>query len=603
MKLNKFSASPARKHVGEWRIGLLAVVVLLLAGGIIYRLFTLTFLKHESFVRIAKSQYTSPTAMLEGRSDIYFSDSSQGVTTKINGRGVKIAATNKTSLYLYVNSDQITEEMPRLAEKLSLILGQPVEETISKINEDGKNYKVIATDIQKVQAEQITKLNIKGLGVASEIERFYPMGKMAGQSLGFVGFNGSNRSGQYGLEAYYDEILSGVEKTQEILGNNTYSKLSRFFSGLFGAKKNEQKSEGNNTTNKQEGKDIILSLDKDIQLFIEDKLSETLKKWNAVSGTIIVQDPKTGKILAMTSSPSYDPNNYSQYQFKDFLDPAHQEIYEPGSSFKPITMAAAINSGAVTPNTRYFDTGEAKFGTYVIRNFDEKSHGSQTMSEVLQKSLNTGVIFAQNKTGSDQFLNHVVAFGFGQKTGVDLGGEISGNISNLYSGREINLATAAFGQGVAVTPLQLINAYSAIANGGKLMKPQLAESIIRPDGATEQIKPEIIGAPISEETARQMQKMLVDVVDKGFDKARIKGYDIAGKTGTAQIPGGDGGYLTDDQFIHNFVGFAPAYSARFAVLIKIDKPQGIKFAADSLSPVFGDISRYLIRHFNVPPTR
>jgi cell division protein FtsI/penicillin-binding protein 2 len=225
------------------------------------------------------------------------------------------------------------------------------------------------------------------------------------------------------------------------------------------------------------------------------------------------------------------------------------------------------------------------------------------MSEVLQKSLNTGVIFAQNKTGSDQFLNHVVAFGFGQKTGVDLGGEISGNISNLYSGREINLATAAFGQGVAVTPLQLINAYSAIANGGKLMKPQLAESIIRPDGATEQIKPEIIGAPISEETARQMQKMLVDVVDKGFDKARIKGYDIAGKTGTAQIPGGDGGYLTDDQFIHNFVGFAPAYSARFAVLIKIDKPQGIKFAADSLSPVFGDISRYLIRHFNVPPTR
>ena len=225
------------------------------------------------------------------------------------------------------------------------------------------------------------------------------------------------------------------------------------------------------------------------------------------------------------------------------------------------------------------------------------------MRQVLQKSLNTGAIFAEQKTGDDDFLNSVVAFGFGQKTGIDLAGEISGNISNLYSGRQINFATASFGQGIAVTPIQLINAYSAIANGGKLMWPHLAAKIIHTDGSETRIEPKIINSPISESTASQIQSMLVDVVDKGFDKARIAGYDVAGKTGTAQIPAPDGGYLDNDQFIHNFVGFAPAYNARFTILIKIDRPKGIKFAADSLSPVFGDIARYLIRYFNIPPTR
>ncbi|MBI4160799.1 MAG: hypothetical protein HY506_02730, partial [Candidatus Yanofskybacteria bacterium] len=271
--------------------------------------------------------------------------------------------------------------------------------------------------------------------------------------------------------------------------------------------------------------------------------------------------------------------------------------------FKPITMAAAIDTGAVSPDTSYNDTGQVQIGGYTLKNFDDKSHGIQNMREVLQKSLNTGVVFAQERAGDDEFLNYVVSFGFGQKSGIDLPGEVSGNISNLFSGRRINFATASFGQGVAVTPIQLINAYSAIANGGKLMKPYVVEKIVGADGRTVQIKPEIIGSSISDKTSVKMKSMLVDVVDKGFDKARIGGYDVAGKTGTAQIPDEKGGYLSGDQFIHNFVGFAPAYSPKFTILIKMDKPKGIKFAADSLSPVFGNIARYLIRYFNIPPTR
>ncbi|MEK7151763.1 MAG: penicillin-binding transpeptidase domain-containing protein, partial [Patescibacteria group bacterium] len=260
-------------------------------------------------------------------------------------------------------------------------------------------------------------------------------------------------------------------------------------------------------------------------------------------------------------------------------------------------------TGAVRPDTTYNDTGEVNIAGYTIRNFNEKSNGIQTMRQVLEKSLNTGVIFAQEKTGNDQFLNYVVNFGFGQKTGVDLGGEVSGNIANLYSGRKINFLTASFGQGIAVTPLQLINAYAAISNGGKLMKPYVVKEIIRSDGSSITTKPVVLGAPIKEQTSVEIKTMLVDVVDKGFDKARINGYDVAGKTGTAQIPDPSGGYLEDEQFIHDFVGFAPAYSPKFVILIKMNKPRGIKFAADSLSPVFGDIARYLIRYFNIPPTR
>jgi cell division protein FtsI (penicillin-binding protein 3)/stage V sporulation protein D (sporulation-specific penicillin-binding protein) len=266
-------------------------------------------------------------------------------------------------------------------------------------------------------------------------------------------------------------------------------------------------------------------------------------------------------------------------------------------------MAAAVDSGAVTPETTYYDTGEVKVGGFSIKNFNEKANGTQTMRQVLQHSLNTGAIFAESKMGDDTFLNHVVGFGFGQKTGADLSGEVAGNISNLYSGRKINFMTASYGQGIAVTPLQLINAYSAVANGGKLMLPHLVKEIVYPNGTKTEIKPKIIGSPITEDTANKLKSMLVDVVEKGFDKAKIAGYDVAGKTGTAQIPDGQGGYLANDQFIHNFVGFAPAYSPKFTILIKMDKPRGIKFAADSLSPVFGDIARFLIRYFNIPPTR
>ncbi len=398
---------------------------------------------------------------------------------------------------------------------------------------------------------------------AASVLRFYPKGSLAAHVLGFVGYRGHERVGQYGVEAYYDDVLNSTS-----------------------------------------GNDLVLTIDPTIQSYVEAKLGEVMKKYSSSRGTVIVQDPTSGAILAMASSPSFDPNRYQDFSLDRYINSAVQEEYEPGSSMKAITMAAALDTGAVIPDTTYEDTGLLEINGYPIRNYNNEANGVQTMRQVLEKSLNTGAVFAQRRTGDDKFLNYVVGFGFGQKTGVDLSGEVDGNISNLYQPQQVNFSTAAFGQGIAVTSLQLINAYSAIANSGKLMRPYVVKEIVHAGGAVTSTKPKILGVPIKERTASTLTSMLVSVVDNGFDQGRVAGYDVAGKTGTAQIPDKkNGGYLEGDQYIHDFVGFAPAYAPRFTVLIKIEKPQGIKFASRSLSPVFADIADFLLRYFKIPPTR
>ena len=432
------------------------------------------------------------------------------------------------------------------------------------------------------------------------MDRFYPGDSLAADIIGFLGYNAEGRrAGQYGTESYYDQDLSGREPDavnlfETVDSPSFFQSFKRFF------------KKGNTAIFDSAGfdkpADLVLTIDKNIQAFAEDKLKTIVEKWQAGGGTIIIQDPKSGKILAMADWPTFNPNSYSVASPELFLNQSIQGVYEPGSSFKPVTLAAGLDLSKITPQTSYEDAGFVNVGSYTIRNFSEKIFGKQTMTQVLEKSINTGTMFVENLVGDENFLNHVINMGFGQKTGVDLPGEISGDIINLYSGRKINFLTASFGQGIAVTPLQLINAYSAIANGGKLMKPYLVDKIQKEGGQFATTEPEIVSIPISEKTAIKLQSMLVGVVDNGFDKARIKGYDIAGKTGTAQVPDGGGGY-SKDEFIHNFVGFAPAYNAKFTLLIKMDKPKGIIFAADSLSPVFKDIAAFLLNYYNIPPTR
>ncbi len=408
--------------------------------------------------------------------------------------------------------------------------------------------------------------------------RFYPEDSLASSVVGFLGFQGGNRMGQYGLEEYYEPWLSGQVGFKDFL-----SKV-----GL--------------GSNSKQGSSLVLTLDKNIQFFVEAKLEELVKKWGASGGNVIVQDPQSGAILAMANYPDFDPNHYSGYSLELFINSNIQSFFEPGSSFKTITMAAALDTGSVTPETSYFDSGEVKVGASTVRNYDLKSNGYQTMTNVLEKSINTGAIFAMRQTGQEEFLNYIDRFAFGKKSDIDLAGEVKGDIRNLYTKREINFVTASFGQGIAVTPLQLINAYSAVANGGRLMRPYVVEKIIKPSGESVLIKPEAVAEPISFETAKTLTSMLISVIENGsIKKAAVPGYKIAGKTGTAQEPNPEGGY--SDLLIHNLIGFGPAENPRFTVLVKLDHPAGVETAAVSLADTFGDIARFLINYYNIPPVQ
>jgi cell division protein FtsI/penicillin-binding protein 2 len=412
-------------------------------------------------------------------------------------------------------------------------------------------------------------------------DRFYPAGMLAADVIGFLGYGPDGRVGQYGVEASYDQELSGHSGGSSAIRWDILGQLRR----IVGLASSSQSSDD------VAPQDIVLTLDTNIQAYAQTTLENVLKKYHAASGVLLVQEPMTGRMLAMADSPSFDPNNYGSTPVGNFADSALAQ-FEPGSSFKPFTMATGLDIGKVTPNTIFDDEGDVVVDGYTIKNFNEGHFGRVTMTKVLEKSINTGAMWVQQQVGNDTFLNYVVNMGFGQRTGIDLPDESSGNISNLYTGRRINFMTAAFGQGIAVTPLQLINGYSAIANGGNLMRPYVNAAM----------QPEIIGTPFTAKTAATLRTMLTSVVDNGFDKARIPRYDVAGKTGTAQIASPQGGYL-DGQYNHSFVGFAPASNPKFVILIKMEKPQGITFAADSLSPVFKDMALFLLDYYAIPPTR
>ncbi len=468
-------------------------------------------------------------------------------------------AINKNFFTVYAVPKEIKEK-----ERTSLFLAnllnaeKPVLfERISKINDP---YEAMANKVSEEVALKIKNLNLTGVYIKPEPLRFYPFLNSLSHVLGFTSLDFEEKYvGRYGLESHYDKDLSS-------------------------------------------GADLILSIDQNIQLKTEEVLSGLISRWGAERGIILIEDPKTGKIIAAAAYPNFDPNEFNKFPLDNFLNPAVENVYEPGSVFKVITMAAALNSGSITSDTVYIDRGQVVINGRTIKNwdFDEKgARGKQTMADVLAKSLNTGVVFAEDKLGHDLFAQYVRDFGFGDKTGIDLPGEIGGNIRNLKSFRDINFATASFGQGISVTPIELIGALSAIANEGKLMKPYVTEKIINQSGATIIKNPEIIRQVIKPETAAIITSMMVKAVESG-KIAVIDGYDIAGKTGTAQIPNfGGKGYSSE--YIHSFGGFAPAWDPKFTILIKLDKPKGAKLSGMTVVPAFRELTQFLLNYYNILP--
>jgi len=456
--------------------------------------------------------------------------------------------------------------------------------------------RIVYEEFDEESEEMVERtLNIDGLGFNLQSYRYYPENEIASHIVGYTANIDGELQGRYGLEEFFNTELLGKQGSMKaekgnqanlvIVNNREYVKA-------------------------ENGYDLVLTVDRNIQFYVCGKLKETVERFEAESGTVIIINPKTGEIIAMCSTPDFDPNNYNKVEdISYYNNPATFYQYEPGSVFKTITMAIAIDQGKVSPSTTYRDEGQIMIKGWPkpISNSDFSTHGPHglvDMNAVLDLSLNTGAIFAMNQVGPEVFADYVKKFGFGERTGIELGSESPGNIGNLLKNniKDIDAATASFGQGLAVTPLQMVMSYQAIANKGLMMKPHIVKKIIYPSGKEEEVSAKMVGRVISEKTAATILAMLVNVVEKGHSKkAAIPGYYIGGKTGTAQIAT-VGGYIKDE-YVHTFIGIAPIEEPAFVMLTKIDKPVGVQYAEGSAVPLWHDIAEFILNYYAVPKTR
>ncbi len=523
---------------------------------IIYSLYNLQIRQSGFYADRVQAQQVSGGALAAERGGIFFTDKT----------GASIpAAVNKEYPVIYAVPAEL-DDVSEATEQIATLLALSPAELLPRLDKPRDQYEALVVRATEEQVQKAAASGIAGLHVEALRARRYPFEQLAAHVLGFVslGDEESAPAGQYGIEASSNMKLAGLP--------GHFTEERDFIPGT-------------------PGEDVLLTIDQTIQARSEEILKGVVEKYAASSGSVIVQNPHTGEVLALANYPSFNPNEYSKSPLARFINPAVQGLYEPGSVFKPITMAAALDSGAITPETTFYDPGYFTADGKTIKNWDLKAHGTLTMTEVIEQSINTGTVFAEKKTGHKTFYNYLLKFGFKELSGIDLPGEAMGRLTPLEKfPRDINFATASYGQGVAITPIRLITSVSALANGGVLHEA----SILR----GKEKKP--VRRVISKEAARQVVGMMVSAVNKA-KVAAIPEYEVAGKTGTAFVPDfKNGGY--SDKVINTYVGFAPAYEPRFAILIKLDEPKDAPLAGTTVVPAFRELTQFLLNYYNVPPT-
>lgn len=564
------------------RLGSIRLVFFFFFLIVAYRLFQIQILNYGTYQALASGQHDILAKLIPERGSIYIED-------PINESGTYPVAVNKPMNFIYAVPRDV-KDIKDTATKLADILKISVEDVEFSLSKPNDPFEPIKHGVADEDAQKVRALNLTGVQIVTENIRYYTDGSIMSQVTGFVGYAGDFKQGRYGVEQHWEKVLAGtpgVLKSEKDALGQIISVGER------------------DMTPAVNGADVYLTIDKNIQYAACSSLDKAVKKHGAVGGTVVIMDPENGEIKAICNTPSFDANNFgSTKNIGVFLNNAVTDAYEPGSIFKPFTMAAALDKGKVTPATTYVDTGEVKIGSNIIRNSDLKAHGLQTMTQVLESSLNTGVIFAVRQTGRSDFSNYVKKFGFGEITGLELPQESSGNIKSLNQSNEIYTATASFGQGLTATPIQLLAAYGAIANQGKLMQPHIMKKIIYADGKVEQANVRTIRQVITPQTATTLSAMLVNVVEYGHGKrAGVSGYYVAGKTGTAQVPLPNGGGYAVGKNIGSFVGFAPVDKPKFVMLVRINEPQDVIFAESSAAPLFGDLAKYLLNYYRIAPER
>ena len=476
------------------------------------------------------------------------------------------------------------------ASSLSQVLNVPPDHLIAGVNGVDAYEVRIARGLSFEQAQAVRELGLRGVRAVNSTRRVYPEGNLAAQLLGFVG---NDNSGLTGLELDLDAVLGGAK------GSLTYERDGLGNQLAVGARREVSPEPGAN---------VVLTIDRYLQRLAEAELDKTIEKHKAVGGSVIIVQPKTGEVLAMASRPTADvtnPDLSDESKLALFRNRAITDTYEPGSVFKLVTMACALDLGLVGAYTPWYDTGTYKADTLTIRNWDFSVNKDQSVTQILSKSLNTGAAWLSGLAGPEQFYSYVDRFGFGKAPNSGLGGEVPGQVrtpsNDPDNWREVDMATNSFGQGLSATPLQVVMAAAAIANDGLMMKPQLIKEVAYP-GSSQTMTPEAGVQAIKPETARTLREMMGVVVD-GIAPTLldVDGYRVGGKTGTANLTVSGGGYKPD-AYISSFLGIAPLDDPVLAVLVKIDEPQGTPWGTVVAAPAFDHIIEAALPYLKIPPT-
>lgn len=563
------------------RVKFLSALIVLVGLLLLVRLYFLQVVYADFYKDRADKQYFSRSVSSFNRGNVYLSDKDGNLIS---------AATLKSGFALAI-SPKILENPEDAYNKINSIY--PIDEFlfIEKAFKKDDPYEEIARRLPEDIGKKISELKINGVIIEKERWRYYPGDTLASQVLGFVGFKGDVLSGRYGVERYYDDVLSRDE-------SNAYT---NFFAQIF----SKVKTTINERELKGEG-DLVLTIESQVQSYLQSELKKVKEQYSAESAGGVVMNPQNGEIFAMASLPDFNPNTYNEEKNSVvFGNPLVESIREMGSIIKPLTMAAGLDAKVIAPQTTYEDKGTVTLDKKKISNYDGKARGVVPMQEILNQSLNTGVAFIASKLGNERFAEYMKNYGFGEETGIDLPGEIRGHIQNLDSDKSVEYATASFGQGIALTPIATVRALAALGNGGILVTPHVVKEIKYNVGISRTLSYGEGKRVLSPETSNVISGMLVNVVDKALANGKIKmeHYSVAAKTGTAQVAREGGGGYYDDRYLHSFFGYFPAYEPKFIVFFYLYYPKGVKFASETLTTPFANTTKFLINYYQVPPDR
>ncbi len=570
-----------RALLSIYRIHLLglcfSLVLIILIGRVLY----LQLGKHDFYTKQAEGQYVSSSQEGFDRGSIYFS----------NHKGELVPAANLRTLYTIALDTNALKDATNTYELLARYIPTiDKNDFFIKAAKIDDPYEKIVDNIDEDTVLALKKYSVKGLTFNKQKYRSYPQEAVGAKVLGFVGFDGNVRRGQYGIERYYDDVL---------VRNNIESRTN-FFAELFA----DIKSTTASNVPKYEG-NVILTIDAEAERFLHQTLIETKAEWKSETIGGIIMDPNTGAIIAMDALPSYDPNVYKNVVDQSaFTNPLVSGVYEMGSIIKPLTMASALDAGVVNDDTTYMDTGFRDLNGYKVRNFDGKARGKTSIQTILDKSLNVGIVFLVEQLGAKRFQSYFHKLGFGEETGIDLPNEAKGLTRNLDSNVFVDSATSGFGQGIAITPIQTVRALAALGNGGKLVDPHVVDSIVFENGDVKKIVPNDPEQVFSKETSEHISRMLVHVVDTALQNGadKMDHYSIAAKTGTAQMVKPGGGYY-EDRYLHSFFGYFPAYQPRYIIFLFHTYPKGAEYASATLTDPFFKLVKFLLSYYEVPPDR